>query len=80
MTTLDTALAFDPGSSWQLSARSPARGAADPALVSDLSTDIDGQPRPSPSDVGCDQFSSAPATNRPLTARDVGPAWLARTK
>jgi poly(beta-D-mannuronate) lyase len=38
-------------------------------------TDIDGQPRVAPYDVGCDQISDAPIENRPLTAGDVGPAW-----
>jgi poly(beta-D-mannuronate) lyase len=40
-------------------------------------TDIDGQPREAPYDVGCDQISDAPVENRPLTADDVGPSWRA---
>ena len=40
-----------------------------------VTADIDGQPRPSKRDVGCDQRSSAPILFRPLAAGDVGPAW-----
>jgi hypothetical protein len=38
--------------------------------------DIDGQPRPPIKDIGCDQSSAAPITSRPLSANDVGPAWM----
>jgi poly(beta-D-mannuronate) lyase len=41
-----------------------------------VKTDIDGQPRSGKLDVGCDQISDAPITNRPLTAADVGPKWM----
>ena len=41
-------------------------------------TDIDGQPRSEPLDAGCDQLSALPVTNRPLTAKDVGPSWMDR--
>jgi poly(beta-D-mannuronate) lyase len=37
--------------------------------------DIDGQSREGKYDIGCDQVSNAPIANRPLTAKDVGPAW-----
>jgi len=43
-----------------------------------VTTDIDGQPRPGRRDVGCDQASTEPVTRRPVTAADVGPAWLKR--
>ena len=62
---------------WRPAAESPVVGAAEgnfPAVM----TDIDGQPRKGRADVGCDQLSDAPITNRPLTARDVGPAWMDR--
>lgn len=53
---------------------SPAIGAAtdDGAEVRD---DIDGQPRPVPRDIGCDQLSTAPVLRRPLAPADTGPAW-----
>ena len=41
-----------------------------------VSLDIDGQPRDGKLDVGCDQISDAPITNRPLTAEEVGPKWM----
>ena len=41
-----------------------------------IKTDVDGQPRDGKLDVGCDQASDAPITNRPLTAKDVGPEWM----
>jgi poly(beta-D-mannuronate) lyase len=58
-------------------ATSPVRGAAEGTFPS-VTHDIDGQPRPQKPDAGCDQYSSAPIVNRPLTAGDVGPAWLKR--
>jgi hypothetical protein len=42
-------------------------------------TDIDGQTRTTPLDVGSDQFSTEPVTSRPLHAADVGPAWMNRS-
>jgi poly(beta-D-mannuronate) lyase len=38
-----------------------------------IKIDIDGQPRSGRYDVGADEVSSAPVTNRPLTPADVGP-------
>ena len=40
---------------------------------SEVSVDLDGQPRSGPRDVGADEASSAPTLNRPLTPADVGP-------
>ena len=56
-------------------ADSPAHGLAEGDFPN-VKVDIDGQLRAQKSDVGCDQISEAPITNRPLTAKDVGPAWL----
>ena len=41
-----------------------------------IKTDIDGQPRDGKLDVGCDQISTAPIMNHPLTAAEVGPTWM----
>jgi len=60
------------------SANSPIRGLAQ-GEFSGIKYDIDGQPRSGRIDVGCDQDSDAPVTNRPLRANDVGPAWLDRS-
>jgi poly(beta-D-mannuronate) lyase len=58
---------------------SPLRHAASGAFPM-IPTDIDGQSRIGRYDVGCDQASDAPITNRPLTAADVGPSWLSADK
>lgn len=57
------------------SKKSPARAAAAGEYPS-IKTDLDGQPRTNPLDVGADQLSTAPAKSRPLTAADVGPEWF----
>lgn len=59
-------------------AGSPARGTA-AGDFRNVTGDVDGQPRAGKSDAGCDQISDAPATNRPLTAKDTGPSWMDRT-
>jgi|SRR6185503_18365314 len=64
---------------WRPATNSPVRGAAAGQFVV-IKTDMDGQPRPMRRDVGADQLSEAPATRRPLTAADVGPSWMNRTK
>lgn len=38
--------------------------------------DLDGQPRDSAADIGCDEQSDAPVTRRPLTPQEVGPTWM----
>ena len=58
-------------------AGSVTRGAAEGEFAA-VKTDIDGQPRGAKPDVGCDEQSNAPVTNRPLTAADVGPTWRTR--
>lgn len=60
---------------WRPGADSPLRGEADGSFAQ-FKTDMDGQPRAGALDAGSDQISDAPITVRPLTAADVGPAWL----
>jgi poly(beta-D-mannuronate) lyase len=55
-----------------LMAGSPAIDAANQGLYSWITDDMDGQAR-STRDIGSDEFSSAPATRRPLMSTDVGP-------
>ncbi len=64
---------------WRPAADSPARGAAKGDFPA-IKTDIDGQARKRRSDVGSDQVSDGPVTNRPLTAADVGPSWMDRSR
>jgi len=59
---------------WRPAADSPARGAAE-GNFSQITADMDGQPRAGRLDAGSDQFSDAPITLRPLTAANVGPSW-----
>jgi poly(beta-D-mannuronate) lyase len=61
------------------SSSSPLRDAVEGSFA-EIKADIDGQPRANRLDVGCDETSSEPATNRPLTAADVGPSWMKRAK
>lgn len=73
----DVKLARGADGLWRPAEKSPARGAAEGDFAA-VKTDIDGQPRTGKFDVGCDQLSDGPVTNRPLTAADVGPSWLKR--
>jgi len=57
---------------YKIESGSPAIGAADSKYDPYVTDDIDGQPRKA-NDIGADEFSSAPVTNKPLTASDVGP-------
>ena len=56
---------------------SPARGAAQGEFAHPK-TDIDGQPRPDKTDVGCDQISEAPVVYKRLNATSTGPQWMER--
>jgi poly(beta-D-mannuronate) lyase len=89
----DLKLEKDATGIWRPTKDSPAVGAAEPFPTPSnsaqlpqyleptrLTTDIDGQPRPeSKKTIGCDEASDAPVTNRPLTAKDVGPTWMERS-
>jgi poly(beta-D-mannuronate) lyase len=59
---------------WRPTPNGPASAAAQGEFPF-VQDDIDGQPRPPKKDIGCDQSSTAPVGRRPLTPRDVGPAW-----
>jgi len=41
-----------------------------------VQTDIDGQNRINPKDVGCDQISDQPIKYKPINKNDVGPNWI----
>ena len=58
-------------------AGSEVAGAAD-GNFPQVKADVDGQPRRGRYDVGADQASDQPTTQRPLAAADVGPVWLKR--
>jgi poly(beta-D-mannuronate) lyase len=60
---------------WRPKKDSPATDAAEGNLPF-VRTDIDGQSRTGRLDVGCDEGTRGAVMNRPLTASDVGPAWM----
>ena len=53
---------------------SPVKGAAK-GRYPKITRDMDGQKRLAKKDVGADQYSVEPIVLRPVSARDVGPAW-----
>ena len=53
---------------------SPAKGEAKGSYPK-ITHDLDGHKRLGQSDVGADQMSTDPITRRPLSMKDVGPAW-----
>ena len=59
---------------WRPSAASPALNAA--AALAFATTDMDGQARDATPDIGADEQTASPITNRPLTEADVGPSFL----
>jgi len=60
---------------WRPAASSPALGTAAGAYPH-VVNDVDGQARPEPKDIGCDQASADPILHRPLGPADVGPDWM----
>ena len=75
---LDPKLTHAADGLWRPASDSPACGMAQNQF-SEIKYDIDGQQRTGRIDVGCDQVSNAPVTNRPLRASDIGPPWLERS-
>jgi poly(beta-D-mannuronate) lyase len=66
---------------WRPAANSPAINAAAPigGIWTAPTTDMDGQTRTPPNDIGADETNGSGAiTSRPLYGGDVGPAWLTR--
>lgn len=61
---------------WRPASTSPAVNGASGNYSSLITADIDGQPRIGLYDVGADEFSAAAIVRKPLSAGDVGPAWL----
>lgn len=53
---------------------SPAKAAG--AAIAEVTTDLDGQPRSSPMDIGADTYLDTAPLRRALMPSDVGPAWL----
>ena len=75
---VDLMLTRDRHGIWRPSSGSPLQSVAD--AFPGITTDFDGQPRTGRFDAGCDEISQAPATARPLTTADAGPAWMRAPK
>ena len=69
-------LVFGADGLWRPASNSPAIDAAMVTWSSLTGIDMDGQSRDCAVDIGADEFSSLPVIRGPLTAADVGPAWL----
>ena len=71
-TEVDPGLSSDEGEHYRIRESGPAigKGVGGFAFVTH---DLEGQPRGEAKDVGADQLSAEPATNRMLTTSDVGP-------
>jgi poly(beta-D-mannuronate) lyase len=60
---------------WHIGPNSPTVNAAAGSYPF-VATDMEGQPRTAPFDVGADEVSEAPATHRPIRKSEVGPLVL----
>lgn len=69
-------LQLDSNNLWRPGAGSPTVDAAAGNYSSLLADDMDGQPRIGLFDIGADEYSTATIVRKPLSAGDVGPAWL----
>ena len=76
VTVVDPQLALGADGLWRPGAASPAINGGSGEFSGLISTDMDGQPRIGIYDVGADEVSAASIVRKPLTAADVGPAWL----
>ncbi len=70
----DPKLIFSTDSLWRPSSTSPALDSAK-GLFQYVENDIDGQPRDSIKDIGCDQLSSRPVVRKRIGPADVGLDW-----
>lgn len=59
---------------------SPGSIAIDKGASIDLREDVDGQARSSKMDIGADEFSATQIKRKPLTATNVGPQWVIKSR
>lgn len=71
----DPKLTLAPDNLWRPDADIPSPAINAGAATGIFLPDMDGQQRDLEPDIGADEFSLAPLVNKPLSARDVGPAW-----
>jgi len=72
ITIVNPALVRTADSLWRLSDTGPALNSAVGSYPF-ISTDMDGQQRIAPFDIGADEYSSSPVTHRPIRKNEVGP-------
>lgn len=72
-TNADPALVEASDGLFRPSTGSPAIASADASHA--VATDLDGETRPNPADIGADQSNSNSTPLAPLSASDVGPSW-----
>ncbi|MEN6346309.1 MAG: polysaccharide lyase 6 family protein [Armatimonadia bacterium] len=72
--SVDLRLREAPDGLWRPAPDSPVCSAAIGGFPF-VTEDIDGQPRGTTYDVGCDQLATGPVTRHPLTPAQVGPSW-----
>jgi len=75
--TVDPVLVLGADSLYRLSAKSPA---VNGGAASDVLDDMDGQRRDEKSDVGADEISQTKSLRHPLSANEVGPAWVIKMR
>lgn len=75
---VDPKLVKDSQGVWRPGPTSPAINGAATGPWALPTTDIDGQTRTNPYDIGADEVAGAGPAGGPLSASDVGPGWLQR--
>lgn len=70
----DAKLTLAPDHLWRPGVDSPVSDAG--VATGIVLIDMDGQERDAAPDIGADELSAAAVVTKPLTSRDVGPAWM----
>ena len=77
ISTLNPKLIFSKDGLYRPDKKSPI---VNSGVNSELSTDMDGQPRDDKKDVGADELSDGGVIFHPLSSKEVGPKWMMQKK
>lgn len=77
ISTLNPKLVFSKDGLYRPDKKSPI---VNSGVNSELSTDMDGQPRDDKKDVGADELSDDGVIYHPLSSKEVGPKWMMQKK
>ena len=77
ISTLNPKLVFSKDGLYRPDKKSPIVNSGE---NSELSTDMDGQPRDDKKDVGADELSDGGVIYHPLSSKEVGPKWMMQKK